>query len=142
MTESSQSQSTINEKTISDPPVSRRNFLSLAGKTLMGLNGILGLSALLRFFSYQSSPAPPTEFDLGPAENFSGDAIVTIPEAQAALLPSEDGFQAVSLVCTHLGCLLELQEDAFTCPCHGSIFNLDGVVQKGPADQSLRQLEV
>ena len=108
----------------------------------MGISGMLGLSALIRFFSYQSTPAPPTIFDLGPTSNFSKNATVTIPEAQAVLLLSEDGFQALSLECTHLGCLLELQEDTFSCPCHGSIFSLDGTVQKGPADQSLRELKV
>jgi cytochrome b6-f complex iron-sulfur subunit len=142
MTKSTQSQPAITEKSISDSPVSRRNFLSVIWKTFLGISGILSLSALTRFFSYQISPAPPTEFDLGPVNILSGDSIIPIPEAQAALIPGEDGFQAISLVCTHLGCLLELQDDAFTCPCHGSIFNLDGAVQKGPADKSLRKLEI
>lgn len=42
---------------------------------------------------------------------------------------------AVSLRCTHLGCLLRFNgaERSWDCPCHGSRFDIDGAVLEGPA---------
>jgi glycine/D-amino acid oxidase-like deaminating enzyme/nitrite reductase/ring-hydroxylating ferredoxin subunit len=48
----------------------------------------------------------------------------------------EDGeLHAVSLRCTHLGCLVRFNaaERSWDCPCHGSRFDVDGAVLEGPA---------
>ena len=44
--------------------------------------------------------------------------------------------------CSHLGCSINLNADAhrFECPCHGSMFNLDGSVLHGPAAFPLAKL--
>ena len=43
--------------------------------------------------------------------------------------------------CTHLGCKInKLENDKLICPCHGSQFNLDGNVIKGPATASLKKI--
>lgn len=46
---------------------------------------------------------------------------------------------AVSLRCTHLGCLLHFNdaERSWDCPCHGSRFDVDGGVLQGPAKKPL-----
>jgi glycine/D-amino acid oxidase-like deaminating enzyme/nitrite reductase/ring-hydroxylating ferredoxin subunit len=51
---------------------------------------------------------------------------------------------AVSLRCTHLGCLLRWNgaERSWDCPCHGSRFDVDGVVLEGPAVQPLKRKSV
>jgi glycine/D-amino acid oxidase-like deaminating enzyme/nitrite reductase/ring-hydroxylating ferredoxin subunit len=51
---------------------------------------------------------------------------------------------AVSLRCTHLGCLLRFNsaERSWDCPCHGSRFDVDGEVLEGPATQPLARREV
>jgi glycine/D-amino acid oxidase-like deaminating enzyme/nitrite reductase/ring-hydroxylating ferredoxin subunit len=48
---------------------------------------------------------------------------------------------AVSLRCTHLGCLLRFNaaETSWDCPCHGSRFDVDGNVLEGPAVAPLRR---
>jgi glycine/D-amino acid oxidase-like deaminating enzyme/nitrite reductase/ring-hydroxylating ferredoxin subunit len=48
---------------------------------------------------------------------------------------------AVSLRCTHLGCLLRWNgaERSWDCPCHGSRFDVDGSVLEGPATQPLER---
>ncbi len=47
----------------------------------------------------------------------------------------------LSSKCTHLGCKINnLEDDKLICPCHGSQFNLNGNVIKGPATASLRIL--
>ncbi|OZM70407.1 FAD-dependent oxidoreductase [Amycolatopsis antarctica] len=48
---------------------------------------------------------------------------------------------AVSLRCTHLGCLLRFNgaERSWDCSCHGSRFDVDGAVLEGPATRPLPQ---
>ena len=48
---------------------------------------------------------------------------------------------AVSLRCTHLGCILRFNsaERSWDCPCHGSRFDIDGSVLEGPATRPLRR---
>jgi len=47
-----------------------------------------------------------------------------------------------AITCSHLGCSIALNEQArrFDCPCHGSRFNLDGTVLRGPAPAPLSHL--
>jgi glycine/D-amino acid oxidase-like deaminating enzyme/nitrite reductase/ring-hydroxylating ferredoxin subunit len=53
----------------------------------------------------------------------------------------DGGLHAVSLRCTHLGCLLRFNaaERSWDCPCHGSRFDVDGAVLEGPATKPLDQ---
>ena len=48
---------------------------------------------------------------------------------------------AVSLRCTHLGCILRFNsaEGSWDCPCHGSRFDIDGTVLEGPATRPLQR---
>lgn len=124
------------------PTMPRRSFLALAWKTLLGLSSALGLAGLCRYFSYQPNPAPPTRFDLGPVDRLPINSNIDVKEAQAILIPEETGYQAYSLVCPHLGCLVEHREAGFLCPCHGSEFYPDGSVKKGPATAPLTQLKL
>jgi Rieske Fe-S protein len=47
----------------------------------------------------------------------------------------DGGLHAVSMRCTHLGCLVRFNtaERSWDCPCHGSRFDIDGSVLEGPA---------
>jgi glycine/D-amino acid oxidase-like deaminating enzyme/nitrite reductase/ring-hydroxylating ferredoxin subunit len=54
----------------------------------------------------------------------------------------DDGtLYAVSLRCTHMGCLLRFNgaERSWDCPCHGSRFGVDGSVLEGPAVHPLER---
>jgi glycine/D-amino acid oxidase-like deaminating enzyme/nitrite reductase/ring-hydroxylating ferredoxin subunit len=56
----------------------------------------------------------------------------------------EDGaLHAVSVRCTHLGCLVRFNaaERSWDCPCHGSRFDIDGSVLEGPAAKPLERRE-
>lgn len=47
-------------------------------------------------------------------------------------------FKGFSSTCTHAGCAVnEVVDGTINCPCHGSKFNLDGSVAKGPATKPL-----
>jgi cytochrome b6-f complex iron-sulfur subunit len=127
---------------MSEPRISRRDFLKYARNTLLTLSGLLGLGGLLRFLGYQSQPPAPTEFILGLPSDYALGSRTVLPEVPAVLLRGKNGFTALSLVCTHLGCTLETRADGFTCPCHGSHFDLLGKVKRGPASRPLVPLRV
>ena len=123
---------------------SRRDFLRLLTNAFFGLGGLLGLGGLIRFFSFQPDPGPPTEFDLGLASNYSEDFPVMRLDIPAIIKRTEEGVIAISLVCTHLGCTVEENKDGdgFTCPCHGSRYNKSGRVLEGPATKSLPRYRI
>jgi Rieske Fe-S protein len=93
---------------------------------------------VIRFLSYKTEPPQPTEFDLGPAENYHPSSRTAFPEIPAVLIRGDNGFTALSLVCTHLGYTVKVQSDGFACPCHGSRFNITGSPVKGPAATPLK----
>ncbi len=55
---------------------------------------------------------------------------------------SADHFTVFSPICTHLGCHYKwnAQSRQFECPCHGSVFTMDGTVLGGPAPRPLDTL--
>jgi len=104
--------------------------------------GLLGLGGLIRFLSYQTEPPPATEFDLGPASNYAPGSRTVLPDIPAILINGDQGFAAINLVCSHLGCTVESGVDGFSCPCHGSLYDLQGNVKQGPATKPLSSLRV
>ena len=128
--------------TMSGSKLSRRDFLILARDILLTGSGLLGLGGLLRFLSYQSQPPTPSEFDLGLASNYPLGSRTLLPDVPALLIHGNKGFSALSLVCTHLGCTVENSSQGFACPCHGSRFDLQGKVLRGPASKPLPELRL
>ena len=117
----------------------RRNFLKIITNALFSLGGLLGLGGLIRFLGFQPDPGPPTEYDLGSKYNFLKNAYVIRADIPAAIKLTNNGYIAISLACTHLGCTVEENENGngFTCPCHGSRYNEKGLVLEGPATKPL-----
>jgi cytochrome b6-f complex iron-sulfur subunit len=122
------------------PQISRRDFLKLASVSLLTISGLLGLDGLFRYLGAQTEPLPQTDFDLGPASQYAAGSRTLRAEIPALLIATPGGFSAISLVCTHLGCSVESQAEGFACPCHGSRFDLQGKVTRGPAQKPLNAL--
>ena len=55
---------------------------------------------------------------------------------------SEDEVVAFSAVCPHQGCTVAPDGKKLACPCHGSQFELDGTLKRGPAEKGLTPYEV
>ncbi|MDO4251699.1 MAG: Rieske (2Fe-2S) protein [Rothia sp. (in: high G+C Gram-positive bacteria)] len=56
--------------------------------------------------------------------------------------PTEGEFKAFSSVCTHQGCVLNVQNKVLACPCHASQFSIqDGSVNGGPAPTALPEFK-
>jgi glycine/D-amino acid oxidase-like deaminating enzyme/nitrite reductase/ring-hydroxylating ferredoxin subunit len=62
-----------------------------------------------------------------------------------AVFKNADGtVDAMSAVCTHLGCIVQWNgtEKSWDCPCHGSRFDPHGLVLNGPAVQALKKVNL
>ena len=68
------------------------------------------------------------------AEGLKGDATYLVVKEDKSLLD-----YGIVAVCTHLGCVVPWNqaENKFICPCHGSQYNAEGKVVRGPAPLSL-----
>ncbi|MCD8492953.1 MAG: Rieske (2Fe-2S) protein [Geovibrio sp.] len=112
--------------------ISRRGFL--------GRLAALAASAFSLWFIYRFlTPASSGGEILVQAQEADipeGGAVI-FPDKNIAVMRMDGAVSAMSLVCTHLGCTIALDGDRFACPCHGSIFALDGTVIKGPAERRL-----
>jgi Rieske Fe-S protein len=51
-------------------------------------------------------------------------------------------YAVLSPVCTHLQCTVGLEGSQFLCPCHGSMYDREGAVLRGPAMRALRRFPV
>jgi len=55
---------------------------------------------------------------------------------------AQDTFAAVTALCTHQSCTITgYSNQIYTCPCHGSQFDTNGQVRKGPANSALRKYQ-
>ncbi|WP_181312515.1 FAD-dependent oxidoreductase [Nocardioides campestrisoli] len=83
-------------------------------------------------------PGAPEDLAPGAAGRFQRGVDVV-----AAYRDHDGVLHQVSASCTHMGCLVSLDETAekWQCPCHGSRFELDGRVLEGPATSPLRPVD-
>jgi cytochrome b6-f complex iron-sulfur subunit len=51
-----------------------------------------------------------------------------------------DRFAVLSPICTHQGCTVDIQGPRLVCPCHGSTYDREGRVLRGPAERSLARV--
>lgn len=68
-----------------------------------------------------------------------GGALV-YKQSRVAIIRREQEIYALSLICTHLGCTVNVTAENLVCPCHGSVFDREGKVLKGPSDKPLKRL--
>ncbi|MEL6332396.1 MAG: Rieske 2Fe-2S domain-containing protein, partial [Cyanobacteria bacterium J06626_26] len=59
---------------------------------------------------------------------------------------NDNSNSAISLTCTHQGCSVNKEVaangDRFICPCHGAVYDAQGQVISGPAQENLAQFKV
>ena len=123
-----------------NPP--RRDFFKALAYYAVAGTGVLTMGGLLSFLNFEEDPPRQKEFDLGLVANYAVGSRTVAAEVPAVLMRTAEGFVAVSLVCTHLGCTVDTESDGFSCPCHGSRYDREGQVVRGPARKQLRRLRV
>ena len=122
--------------------ISRRDFVKIFIQGLLGLCGILGLAGVVRFLSYEPDAPPPQRFDVGPTSHYLINTRTIIKDIPAILIRDQVGeFSALSLICQHLGCTVNSTSAGFVCPCHGSRYDTDGKLLRGPSEKGLKSLK-
>ncbi|MCB2180211.1 Rieske (2Fe-2S) protein [bacterium] len=129
-------ENTRNNKLLS---LTRKAFLKLG----LLISGVVSTWGIIKFLSYKAPEEKLLSFiTLDKPNTYPLGTIIYIPEVKAWLFHTSEGFYALSSTCTHLGCTINLGDEKFDCPCHGSQFNLSGKVLQGPAASPLPGFEV
>jgi len=123
-------------------PMPRRDVLGLLA--LWSMTSALGfaLIGMLRLPRAAVLPSPPKRFRASIPNSLPAGEPFVPPGRSVALFRDAEGVYAISLVCTHLGCIVTPTAQGFECPCHGSAFARDGSVTRGPAPSALTWLSV
>jgi len=114
---------------------SRREFIKIAA-LLLATGGVL-----FRYLTPRSGSKRTVLVSCADADVPPNGALV-FQDQRIALMRNQGGLYALSLVCTHLGCTVTVSAAELACPCHGSVFDREGRVVKGPADRALGRLQV
>lgn len=122
--------------------IPRRTFLSRAALSATAAAFGFFLFNMLRLFKPRVSSEPSQVFRIGSAADFPAGTIKDMVDHKVRIIATEQGIAAMSLVCTHLGCIVKGTEHGFACPCHGSKFDLTGEVVAGPAPRALPWLTI
>ena len=123
--------------------LNRRGFLTGLSRGILVVIAVVVVEQILRFLSFQPARDDGRIVPVGNPTDYALGRLTYVPEARAYVGHDAGGLYAVDAVCTHLGCLVELNQDGtFECPCHGSQFDAEGQTQSGPATKSLRHLRL
>jgi Rieske Fe-S protein len=120
----------------------RRDFLGLSSLFTAGAALLFATVGMLRLPKAAVLPVPARKFRVTLPETLAPGAAWQPPGRNVAVVRDAEGVFAVSLVCTHLGCIVKPSATGFDCPCHGSRFAPDGSVTHGPAPVALNWIEV
>lgn len=122
--------------------ISRRDFLGLASLGAVILSSLSVLAGIFRMSKPNVRYEESTRFKIGKSENFPVGTVKKLDDKGVFIFANDDGIHAISSVCTHLGCIVNIAEWGFQCPCHGSKYNENGKVIGGPAPRNLAWLEI
>lgn len=130
----------------------RRDLMLGAGWTALALGfGVGPLMAFNRFMAPNVLEQEDPKVRCGSLSKYSTMAPGDVNEDFKPVKPSgfwiireEDRISAVSIICTHLGCIPSwLPNDRkFKCPCHGSGFKPNGTNFEGPAPRPLERFKI
>ena len=100
--------------------------------------------ANLRFLFPNVVYEGPTLFKLGRPEDYPPGSVTFLEEQRLYLLREPEGFRALSAVCTHLGCTVQLRPDgqSIWCACHNGLYDLEGRNVSGPPPRPLESYVV
>lgn len=126
-----------------DPkPIPRRDFLGMAGlwsAAIAIFGSVVGMAQLPK---PRVLPEASGTAKVGPAAAYPAGTVKVFADQRIRVISTPEGVAAMSLICTHLGCVVSENADGFHCPCHGSKFDHDGHVLGGPAPRALHWLPI
>jgi menaquinol-cytochrome c reductase iron-sulfur subunit len=148
-------------------PITRRNFIVWYLAGLLTATAVAVLAPILVYIWPPQGAAKPTDLKVNlpaPLDQIADGDGVKIEAPKAAAFTMVDGggdnapgdyafggfvvkaagkVNVFAVNCSHLGCSIALNAGAkrFECPCHGSMFALNGNVIHGPAVAPLSHLD-
>ncbi len=127
------------------PQMNRRTFFKAGIATLGTLIGVGYLGSALAFLWPASARAAKLE-NVGALDDFAPETATLVTYHASSGTPegvyivnTAGKLLALDFHCTHLECAINWSPDLkqFLCPCHGSVFNIEGVNLAGPAPRPL-----
>ena len=140
--------------------ISRRNFYVGAVYGMWAaISAALGIPALIYLFFPPKVRKAEEWVEVGDASKLAPDSPVemvyrrnrvdgwkVISEKGTAWVvkQADNSIVAFGPQCTHLGCAYHWEESKndFLCPCHSSVFGIDGKVVSGPAPRPLDRFDI
>ncbi len=132
-----------------DQPISRRSLLKYI---LLGVSATATAGGVLApIIAYLWPPKQAGAAGGGPVDVAStsdlpvGEGkVYSVNNQPVIIIHAQDGYHALSAVCTHLGCIVgwSTQRGVIACPCHAGFFNLSGAVISGPPPKPLAAYQV
>ena len=121
----------------------RRAFFTKIGLGSLGIAAAGTVVFTYEFLSPNVLFEPSAIVNVGKPENFAVNSVTMDVNSGIYLVRADEGFFALSAVCTHLGCLTAWNQDLgiIACPCHGSKFARTGEKIEGPAPKPLPWLK-
>ncbi len=127
----------LDDERAGTPAPTRRSLLAwVSAGAFAACAGVMTLFNLM-FLRPRVSSGEASTLRIGKPENFSSGSVVEFPDAKVVVRRTGNRFNAVSLICTHLGCTVRSTDVGFECPCHGSLYDAAGNVIGGPAPKPL-----
>jgi len=124
----------------------RRYFLGYFTISLSAVTAFMAAWGIGRFALYSSGGVRSREVPPDVLSKLQPDAPLHVPEAGAWIVrrQTDGSLTALDDRCTHLGCRQKWNPagQLFECPCHGSEFDIEGNVKRGPAARSLPRLYI
>jgi menaquinol-cytochrome c reductase iron-sulfur subunit len=138
---------------------SRRNFYVVAIYGLWAaISAALGLPALIYLLFPPKAQKPDEWIEIGDVGRLAPNSPVELTYRRTrvdgwkvtseksttwVVKTADDKVTAFGPQCTHLGCAYHWDDgkDQFLCPCHTSLFSIDGKVLGGPAPRPLDRYE-
>jgi cytochrome b6-f complex iron-sulfur subunit len=128
---------------MNDSKVSRRTFLAMMGiGACVGATTLTG-TATLGFLYPNALKTPPSIFSIGrPQEVMASEGKIFNQKQKVFVEVAQGKVRCQTAVCTHLGCTVNAVETGYSCPCHGSTYDLNGFNTGGPAPKPLVYFKV
>jgi len=120
---------------------SRRRFIQLGlGALALSVAGEAVWVLLKGLEAGAKAPPQPAEVQVGDIP-VGGTKNIVYGSDPAIVMRWEDEIVVMSLVCTHLGCIVKWKPDdeTFYCPCHAGTFDKTGRVTGGPPPAPLER---
>ncbi|HYM50345.1 MAG TPA: ubiquinol-cytochrome c reductase iron-sulfur subunit [Candidatus Limnocylindrales bacterium] len=152
--------------------MSRRSFLALLGWGAFVVASLAALVQSIRFMQPNALYEDPAAFKAGAPADYPVGSTTVITDKRVVINRDPDGFYAISLICTHLGCTPRYFSDVtsdlvqkgiggltdpatgqsatqahpdlpgFKCPCHGSRYYRDAINFYGPAPRPMDRISI